>query len=125
MTNEDKSKAIAESCGWTKVGRSLAGLGGFPPAGYENNPLPSSHGHSEDWRIRYGQAPGNQWFPLPDYLKDLNAMHEAEKVLTFDQQTEYIGWLARMNKDKYFNFGLAHMSASQRAEAFGKTLNLW
>lgn len=27
---------------------------------------------------------------LPDYLNDLNAMHEAEKVLTYDQHIDYM-----------------------------------
>ena len=58
---------------------------------------------------------------VPDYLNDLNAMHEAEKVLTKD------AFLV----DAYFNyirdnFGQAwHATASQRAEAFLKTLGLW
>ena len=56
---------------------------------------------------------------LPDYLNDLNAMHEAEKVLTYEQFDEYHVQLA-MKMVRPF-----HAAASQRAEAFLRTLNLW
>lgn len=76
---------------------------------------------------------------------DLNAMHEAEKVLTKDQLTEYSCLLAAtfngvvMDAEeldgaqgdttcRWSNYALsklARASAAQRAEAFLKTLNLW
>ncbi len=49
----------------------------------------------------------------PDYLNDLNAMHEAEKLLSRDQWSDYTSRLPK------------HYSAEQAAEAFLKTLNLW
>jgi len=59
---------------------------------------------------------------LPDYLNDLNAMHEAEKVLTDKQWEEYGDYLEKMiNPVK----GCLHATAAQRAEAFLRTLNLW
>ena len=50
-----------------------------------------------------------------DYTSDLNAMHEAEKVLSNNQWLDYVGAL---------NQNVA-ATAAQRAEAFLKTLNLW
>lgn len=63
----------------------------------------------------------------PDYLNDLNAMHEAEKILIRPSLYAKGGW----------GMYLRHLSivtdeqhpidatAAQRAEAFLKTLNLW
>ena len=52
---------------------------------------------------------------MPDYLNDLNAMHEAEKVLNDHQWDDYICQLGHA----------MGATAAQRAEAFLKTLNLW
>ena len=103
MTDEQKRIKIAESCGWRKMAA----------------PRELGFGAS---------APDKCWYfvhQLPDYLNDLNACHEMEKVLTFDQQYDYIEALEKFNPDLPHQFGLCHASASQRAEAFGKTLKLW
>jgi hypothetical protein len=57
--------------------------------------------------------------PLPNYPNDLNAMHQAEKVLTYEQFDEYYVQLA-MKMVRPF-----HATAAQRAESLLKTLNLW
>ena len=59
---------------------------------------------------------------LPDFTGDLNAMHEAEKVLTPKQQTEYAYQLEALCCPREYGW---HATAAQRAEAFLKTLNLW
>jgi hypothetical protein len=59
-----------------------------------------------------------------DPLNDLNAMHEAEKVLTFHQETEYVANLMRQHKDYPMTKSFL-ATAAQRFDAFGKTLNLW
>lgn len=66
----------------------------------------------------------------PDYLHDLNDMHEAEKVLTFSQQDDY--WKAIRKVCFRDHGGTANTegcffmaSATQRAEAFLRTLRLW
>lgn len=58
---------------------------------------------------------------MPDYLSDLNAMHEAEKILTDQQQVDYahalrtiVGWNP-----------MWAATAAQRAEAFLRSLGLW
>ena len=59
---------------------------------------------------------------LPNYPFDLNAMHEAEKVLTSEQVTSYVYLLESMN-DRWSTPAFA--TASQRAEAFLRTINKW
>jgi len=102
MTPEAQRIAIAEACGW-KPTRST----GFIMDGWSH---PSK---------------GTEWFPtssLPDYLNDLNAMHEAEKVLTPDEKTDYI---RLVNKGDFGYRRLAFATATQRAEAFLRTLGFW
>lgn len=55
------------------------------------------------------------WLSHPDYYRDLNAMHEAEKIFDNGQILRYVQWLPRG----------ALSTAAQRAEAFLRTLNLW
>jgi hypothetical protein len=66
---------------------------------------------------------------LPDYLNDLNAMHEVEKVLTFDQAGIYERTLAAIQL-RQTGIGNCsppryHVTAAQRAEAFLRTKGLW
>jgi len=67
---------------------------------------------------------------VPDYLNDLNAMHEAEKVLTPDRQEYFVCVLDRMlhggrASDLSEQFLSLHATAAQRAEAFLKTIGKW
>ena len=59
-----------------------------------------------------------------DPINDLNAMHEAEKVLTESQQLNYQIKLGGYPADNDYWLGY-HSTAAQRAEACLKTLNLW
>ena len=68
---------------------------------------------------------------LPDFLHDLNAMHEAEKVLTSQQVQDYARvLLLGMNPRDSRKFAAEgcflhiHATAAQRAEAFLRTLGL-
>jgi hypothetical protein len=63
----------------------------------------------------------------PDCLNDLNAMHEAEKVLTQKQSDEY-----RINLTLLCHYqshavwrGDVHATAAQRAESFLRTIGKW
>ena len=69
---------------------------------------------------------------IPDYLHDLNAMHEAEGVLSCHQFHDYGKHLERV----LFSVALtsysfhdlasfAHATAAQRAEAFLRTIGKW
>jgi len=111
MKPEAQRIAIAEACGWRKDKR---GLGWLTPSG--------------------------EYSELPGYLNDLNAIHEAEKVLLpddamYSQRNFYAsllgsitlndngrGWQPLTNEDC---FPILSATAAQRAEAFLRTLNLW
>jgi len=57
----------------------------------------------------------------PRYFSDLNAMHEAEGILTLSEEQLYFETLHETAGNTMFY----RATAAQRAEAFGKTLNLW
>ncbi len=73
--------------------------------------------------------------PVPtcfDPVNDLNAMHEAEKVLTADDRKmwEYVRQLVatthgRLYPDCISTWQMIHATARQRAEAFLRTLGKW
>jgi hypothetical protein len=117
MTPEQQRIAIAEACGWTDIRR---------PCDSNYHDLPT-----DTLRILYGQVCGIPpgWVhsqnsrPLPDYLNDLNAMHEAEKMLDGSQIDQYKHRLCVLVTDKERISQSA--TAAQRAEAFLRTLNLW
>ena len=88
MTNEQINIAIAQHLGW-KVDEERE-THGFEPL--------------TDGCRTYAK--------LPDYCNDLNAMHEAEKVLTADQWYEYDRLMPLRDPQKM------HVTATQRAEAF-------
>ena len=98
MTPEVQRIAIAEACGWTSC-RIIHG----DPMGYPVN-VP------------------DQLIVIPNYLNDLNAMHEAEKGLTNEQLEVYCNILHKPNHGVYWAI---HATASQRAEAFLRTIGKW
>ena len=95
MTPEQQQLAIAEACG-----RVQRADGFWFPAGKY-----------------YGSA------GIPDYLNDLNAMHEAEKVLV---RLQWVSYLRRLQTlcDESVSWPI-HATASQRAEAFLRTIGKW
>jgi hypothetical protein len=60
---------------------------------------------------------------LPDYLNDLNAMHEAEKVIGPIKGIEFCYHLNEMGMSGEWEILTA--TAAQRAEAFLRTINKW
>ncbi len=65
---------------------------------------------------------------IPDYFHSLDAMHDAEKVLTTEQCEEYwqhVNDLRDFDSTRVWKYCLLHATAAQRAEAFGKAVNLW
>ena len=98
MTDEQINAAIARVCGWTDV----------------------SEVH------RSGKAPGADYVGqefMPNYCNDLNAMHEAEKVLDSDELFRGY-YLALYDITKSTRWPV-HATARQRAEAFLRTLGKW
>jgi hypothetical protein len=103
MNPEQQRIAIAETCGWELI---------------ENNP-----DHEPYWEDPQGNmiAVSFAMQRIPDYCTDLNAMHEAEKVLESSQEQSYFELL----HDIAGNLKFYRSTASQRAEAFLRTLSLW
>jgi hypothetical protein len=62
-------------------------------------------------------------YTVPDPTKDLNAMHQAEKLLTFEQYADFASFLC--TKSGGWNKEVISASAAIRAKAFLRTLNLW
>lgn len=93
MKEEEINKRIAEVCGW-----KLEKHYWLTPEGCE----------AFTWDI-------------PDYCNDLNAMHEAEKMLKEKQTHAYACEL----NEKVWYWGLIHATARQRAEAFLRTRRRW
>lgn len=63
---------------------------------------------------------------IPDYLNSLDAMHEAEKVLTPGQKMTYRRWISGGNCMFHEHAErVCHATAAQRAEAFLRTLSLY
>ena len=97
MTDEQINQRIAEACGWTDfITHPEFGLMGVPP---------DAHGlrTAVDW-----------------YTVDLNAMHEAEKMLLISKFPTYVKKLTKINFGDPITAG-----ARQRAEAFLRTLGKW
>lgn len=106
MTPEAQRIAIAEACGWYWTGSCYA------------------LSFDEDGkRVHMHES------AMPDYPSDLNAMHEAEKVLTSRQCERYFGLLATAPYNREAGLGAsawqAHATAAQRAEAFLRTIGKW
>jgi len=76
---------------------------------------------------------GKMHYSPPDYFNDLNAMHEAEKVIIIKEGNDPVfdfpwpfRYAVEMSKlELVGEIAKLHATAAQRAEAFGKTLNLW
>ena len=121
MTPDQQQRAIERVCGWII-------------ANPENDRADYRHWTPPNCVAKpnhiYGDRP-------PDYLNDLNAMHEAEQVLTYEQKEQFVFWMNHIHPSadihhsdaqKDFRlevFSLVHSPASQRSEAFLRTLRLW
>ncbi len=111
MTPESQRIAIATACGWKNVHTLI---------------VKNVTKKGDDRKV--GITSDDGW--VPQYLNDLNAMHEAEKVLDEDQhQYDYVGHLVKKDWSEAWSFTDAqkaiHATATQRAEAFLRTLGLW
>ena len=110
MNNKKQRIAIAQACGWTKIGY-----------------------HEQEIT---GRKPTNGFYEIiPDYLNDLNAMHEAEEVLLGDQRITFLDELLDVLGLKLGSGGwdmdfisvwqMTRATAAQRAEAFLRTIGKW
>lgn len=134
LTQEEKRIKIAEACGWRWMENPTTGIGGY----WETGDIGTPNYQRGDWGSRE-LAVG-----LPDYFNDLNAMHEAEKMLLTGRAIEFVKQLSRIlgvdensisawelhctqsyDRKCYAVFSFTHATDKQRAEAFGMTLSLW
>ena len=119
MNKEKQKIAIAEACGWSNLQDSdykpfgKAQLVGKHPGGSAQNLL-----------------------RVPDYLNDLNAMHEAEETLTEHEWNQMFEWLIHIrwrdaNATERYGIGKqkalspSRATSAQRAEAFLRVKNKW
>lgn len=95
MKPEQQRIVIAEACGWRPV-RQQKG----------------------NWYNPSGQA---GFISPPDYLTDLNAMHEAERSIPQPSDFYRNNLIEVVGDEQKIHLA----TAPQRAEAFLRTLNLW
>ena len=66
---------------------------------------------------------------VPDYLNDLNAMHDAIESLSYQDQVDWVYTLGEVlgfrNRNDWNEITMLQATAEQRAEAFLRTLGLW
>jgi hypothetical protein len=120
MKTEEQRIAIAEACGWKDVAPRR--WSGYTDT-YDPLCTPADSIGS----------PAKYWGYVPDYLNDLNAMHEAEKVLD-DRNRQCVRYAEELERvlarahEKCLDpsrFGMIHATADQRAEAFLRTIGRW
>ena len=109
MNPEQQLIAIAEACGWRCAAAFKEAVAYWV--------RPNGMDHETEF--------------IPNYLNDLNAMHDAEKVLTNEQDLEYSCALEQVVGGRFVTNNSEDMrrlrsaTASQRAEAFLRTIGKW
>ena len=104
MKPEQQRIAIAEACGLTNVA-----------------PMIVKNVKHEGDDITVGIWSDDGW--VPQYLNDLNAMHDAEKTLTDKAHEEFRLNLYDLIRDD--SRLIVSSTAAQRAEAFLRTIGKW
>ena len=113
MNPEQQRVAIAEACGWS----------------HKTLDNETYWWHDENNKSLPPSDDGMR--ACPNYLNDLNAMHDAEKVLTNEQDLEYSCALEQVVEGRFVTNNSEDMrrlrsaTASQRAEAFLRTIGKW
>jgi protein associated with RNAse G/E len=111
MTPEKQRIAIAEACGWTEI----------QPSEYAPFGKPYLVGRSPNKFVE-------NLLNIPDFRNDLNAMHDAEKMLDVNIESEdspryeYSRQVYRIVESRRQPF---RSTAAQRAEAFLRTIGKW
>jgi hypothetical protein len=98
MTDQEINIAIAKSLGWVK--RIYGGWG-------EPNDPPDEYGPEDKVWDRITD--------FPDYVNDLNAMHEVEKTLTLEEENKYVTTLCLEVQSIP---RLHHATSRERAKAY-------
>lgn len=114
MSPEKQRRTILEACGWTAKEDKDGFWRAVDPSGNMTYTL---------WVSEM-----NVWSAgMPDVLEDLNAMHEAEKVLTPEQLVDYCAFSLRVATGEgcVTDYKMIRATAAQRAEAFIRTIGKW
>jgi hypothetical protein len=104
MTPEAQRIVIAEACGWKDIDWVQGGPSGIILMGNTREihfPKRAQRTHEKE---------------VPDYLNDLNAMHEAEMKYIYPSSELSNAYVLRIGP---------FSTAAQRAEAFVKTIEKW
>lgn len=119
MKPHDQLIAIAQACGYEFTLDHLQLIILHPDKNTYNYLL--RNGRTDEALLIDGAA------LLPQYLTDLNAMHEAETQLTLKQWILWEDVVYEMLGRPVTRLAIviAQLTATQRAEAFLRTLNLW
>ncbi len=142
MTTDEIKLAIAETTG--EADKYVIVKNGFY---YLENACGYTDSIDHAWKLPKGEAKKHEMYadseiipythkvfikqaPLPDYTGDLNAIHKAEKVLTDDQRVVFRINLSNNSGKRNTEFAtveaaMCHATASQRAEAFLRTVGKW
>lgn len=134
MTDLEKRISIAEACGWKIHRTSMKG----PKEGvvlihiFRPDKKPAHRYPSREDSGVMGY--------IPDYLTDLNAMHDAEKFLLkhrltinncctdawacYERELRH-SYSPRHSPSSHHSINAIHATAAQRAEAFLRTLGKW
>jgi hypothetical protein len=121
MKPKEQRIAIAEACGWEWIQTNYeaeSGLIGTDSPHSGNIPYQGRNYPSNKHLPMYGKA-------IPDYLNDLNAMHEAEKTLNDDELFKMSRFLQHITRSTLIGVAVMTASAPKRAEAFLKTIDKW
>lgn len=131
MTEDNKRIKIAEHCGIIICAGCLNAIDDqVCCCGDDTSKHNGWEGHSataQGCTCGYAKQPQHSWAGVPDYFRDLNAMHEVEMSLNDEQRKTMRGQMGEAERatGKEKLTGIVHATAAQRAEAFGLTLKLW
>jgi len=126
MTPEKQRIAIAEACGWiackrdSNIANRIHTDAPHSWVGISAVVQTLEHGRDESKEFNY-------WF-IPDYISDLNAIHQAWKCLTPDQKGRYRSELSIIavresaHRDECW---LEDIAAEFGPEAFLRTIGKW
>lgn len=110
MTSEEQRIAIAKNVGW----KYIMGDWVAPDA--------------TSLRIKRTASDCDTYTYPPDYLNDLNAMHEVEGAMVSSQWMEFEWQLTQVIERQHSDAYLRHFinaTAAQRAEAYLRTIGKW
>lgn len=136
MTELEQRISIAEACGWRWYRRPATGPWAAKPMRALYHPLLVPEYVATLQPADMTERECNPVFlwregMIPDYLNDLNSIHEVEKSLSMHQSANYEVLLDEVVNREFHRDETClivpdwHATAAQRAEAFLKCLGKW